>query len=251
MIFILDNYWLQKHGNEVIEYEDSFSPKLVGLVEKNDLSLAIADGATESSFASCWAKMLTRDFVRNPFLTLAELKDRARILANKLLLNINQKEMSWYAEEKAKLGAFSTFLGIKFIPYSASSGSWSAIGVGDTCFFQIRDDKLLTSFPILSSDDFNNSPDLISSNMLYNINIWENVKFCNNDWRTGDIFIFATDALSCWFLKKHEAEMKPWQTLLKLPKEINRQLCFSNWVSTCRNLAEIKNDDITLLILRV
>jgi len=257
MKFTLNYFSLQKLGNEEADYEDAFEPKRSGIIERSILSLAIADGATESSFASDWAKMLTRDFVRKPYSTIEVLKNRTRILSRDWHKVVNGKPLPWFIEEKIRLGAFTTFLGVRLTSFSKDtkqSGKWSAIAIGDSCIFQIRDDNLVYSFPISNSEEFTRTPALLSTNLNQNLILWKNklVKCCSKrDWRTGDFFILATDALACWFLTQYENNDKPWNTLLKFTKDPSPSNSFQTWIDEVRRSCLLKNDDVTLLILRL
>lgn len=53
-------FWLPKGGHSEEDYEDSFAFS----IQKR--RFAIADGATETSFAKQWAQSLVQAFVSNP-----------------------------------------------------------------------------------------------------------------------------------------------------------------------------------------
>jgi hypothetical protein len=262
MRFTLDHFWLPKFGNEQADYEDAFAPKSNGTIDQESLSLAIADGATESSFASDWAKMLTRAFVKEPFTNLETLQARTEILSNRWQTFVNRRPLPWYAEEKVRLGAFATLLGVKLASSRNglnNSGSWSAIAIGDTCLFQVRNDNLIRTFPISSAGEFGNSPTLLSSNLARNSRLWNNVRFQTEEWKTGDIFLLATDALACWFLSQHERNEKPWNILLGFTGDPAPSESFKSWTDKVRSSetrapgssSQLKNDDICLLLLKV
>src|SRR5205085_485746 len=133
------------------------------------------------------------------------------------------------AEEKAKAGAFATFLGItmwdpdqfkKTTLFEKAASlfrkhdppqvwKWRGIAVGDSCAFQIRDDKLITSFPISNAGEFNSRPILLCSNPANNTGVWPEVRIQEGDCKVGDLFILATDAVAKWFLDQYEAGGKP------------------------------------------
>lgn len=235
------------------EYEDAFAPRRRAHFDKREFAVAIADGASESIFASDWAKMLTFSFARNSFLTIDSLQKRTKIIAKRWYKKVYSQSLPWFTEEKIRLGAFSTFLGVKFMADAENLdelGHWSAIGIGDSCLFQVRNNELFHSFPISSSCQFSNSPILLSTNFNLNSRLWEEVKFNNNNICKKDIFILATDALSHWFLSLYEKKEKPWNILLKFLEIESPSKFFKEWVSDLRKDKKIKNDDITLLILR-
>lgn len=254
MRLTLNHFWLQKLGNEQADYEDAFAPKINGTIEQDGFSLAIADGATESSFASDWAKMLTRAFVKEPFTSIETLQARTEILSQRWHSFVNRRPLPWFAEEKVRLGAFATLLGVTLTSNSndsKQSGDWSAIAVGDSCIFQIRNDDLVCSFPLSSAAEFGSSPTLLSTNLSRNSQLWEQVKFHTANWSAGDLLMLATDALACWFLAQHENNEKPWNILLGFTEDSSPSNSFQTWVDNARRSSHVKNDDITLLILRL
>lgn len=254
MRFTLNHFWLPKFGNERADYEDAFAPKINGTIDQPSLSLAIADGASESSFASDWAKMLTRTFVKEPFTNIEALQVRTEMLSRRWQSFVNRRPLPWFAEEKARLGAFSTLLGLKLTSSFNSTyeeGSWSAIAIGDSCLFQIRNENLICSFPISDVSEFGNTPRLLSTNLTRNFQLWEFVKTHTADWKVGDIFLLATDALACWFLYEHKHNERPWNILLGFTEDSTPDESFKSWTDNVRRSLRLKNDDVTLLLLKL
>src|SRR5213083_2611429 len=94
-----------KRGNSVEEYEDAFAanPKAG--------RFAVADGASESSFASLWAKLLVEGFSHPP--PDADLRKRwLEPLRQRWSSEVEKLELPWYAEAKRSLGAAAAFLGL-------------------------------------------------------------------------------------------------------------------------------------------
>ncbi len=254
-------FWVPKLGNSTEEYEDAFA------YSTTDGMFAIADGATESSFADRWARDLVDSFVTKPpevngakvafpeWLTPMQQRWRA---------GIDWENLPWFAEEKAKTGAFATFLGLtiydpdllKRTTLFEKAASlfrkheppqvykWKAIAVGDSCMFQIRDDKLISSFPISNPGDFSSRPVLLCSNPVNNAGVWPEVKFEQGDCRNDDLFILATDAVAKWFLDQRDLGGKPWETLLA----IRSQMEFQDIVARLRNEKAMRNDDATIVL---
>jgi hypothetical protein len=254
-------FWVPKLGNSTEEYEDAFA---YSIAERH---LAIADGATESSYADRWAKDLVNEFIslpppveapQTPFPTwLAPMQQRWREA-------IDWENLPWFAEEKAKAGAFATFLGLTvFDPALARSASfierataflrkheeskvwrWKAVAVGDSCFFQIRDEKVITSFPLTKAEEFNSRPVLLCSNPANNTGVWPEVRYEQGDCKADDLFILATDAVAKWFLEQRQAGAKPWNTLARIGS--NQE--FQDFVARLRNEKSMRNDDTTVLL---
>ncbi len=254
MQFSIAQFHLPKFGNEKNEYEDAFAPKRHGRFECNSLSLAIADGASESSFAAEWAKMLTRAYVKEPFFNVPHLQSQIEKLADRWKSFVQRRPMPWFAEEKVRMGAFSTLLGIHLSEDSTDAmqtGKWSTIAVGDSCLFQVRGDILTESFPISKSSDFGISPTLLSSNDSKNKSVWDQVAFKAARWQIGDMFFLVTDALAFWFLSQHEHNERPWEILAGFVEDNNPIESFTTWVNNARASSTLKNDDVTLMIVKL
>lgn len=225
---------LHKDGNQPDEYEDAFAgnPK-VG-------RFAVADGASESSFASLWAKLLVEGFV-------AAREGRTTIgwmtpLHQRWSEAVDHLDLDWFAEEKRQLGAFATFLGLSF----KKNGRWKAEAVGDSCMFQLRDNSLCATFPVSQSADFGIRPKLIGSRSRDGLA--QAVQRFGR-WEKGDRFLLMTDALAQWFLCRDEEREKPWESLAKKFTEAEVSTAMTAHVEQLRRSGELKNDDITLLVI--
>lgn len=250
----LNRFSVHKAGNEPHDYEDAFAPKLNGQIQSDSISVAVSDGAGETSFAREWAKMLARAYVRERFTNIETLRNETDILAKRWHTFVNRRPLPWFAEEKVRLGAFATLLGVQCGSSSSGShesGQCSAIAIGDSCLFQVRNDALVSSFPLQHSTEFGNNPILLSSNPARNSQVWANVRLQSAEWKIGDAFFLATDALACWFLSEHERKERPWNILLGFTEDSNPYELFKAWADKLRLSSEMKNDDVTLLMLRV
>ncbi len=118
---------------------------------------------------------------------------------------IGAKDLPWFAREKLRNGSFATFAGVRFA--SDPSGEWEACSYGDACLFVVRNDAVLLSSPITSSEAFNNNPPLLAT--LADV-VPEHVRIVTGIAEPGDIFYLATDALAQWFLAQTERGEKPW-----------------------------------------
>lgn len=250
MSLYVQTFWLPKSGNTAEEYEDASecAPQMG--------RFAIADGATESSFAARWARSLVRAYVTTSSLDSAfetrGLQEWLEPLQREWHDTVNWEQLPWFVEEKARAGAFSTFLGLDFKLQDygcdlVTPCRWNAIAVGDSCLFQVRDDRLLIAFPLSGAKEFSNSPPLLSSNPVNNRRVWDEVLFIEGDHVPDDFFLLSTDALAHWFLAKYEAGEKPWTVL----SNINEQVDFEDFVTHLRQERLIRNDDTTLLTIRL
>ena len=240
-----------KAGNRTDECEDISMiayPAGEGLAR-----VALCDGASESAFAREWASILAHSFVRNTIdlRTLDELSlsEWLECCEDDWHAVVPWDRIPWHGEAKTRAGALSTLLGVTLSLGSAPTGNirWRGLAVGDSCLFVIRDDALWLSFPLDRPEQFGNSPSLICSNVNRNGSLWERVDLHEGTCLPGDLLMFASDALALWMLQKNQSGGKPWEELLRL----NSEAQWANWVEAQRNDRTLKNDDTTLVYLRV
>jgi hypothetical protein len=232
---------LPRHGNAADEYEDAFAAAPAAG------RFAVADGASESSFAAPWARLLVESFAAAP----PRRGDEAGWLAplsRDWADEVGRAPLPWYAEVKRDQGAFATFLGLVFGPPRRDrAGRWRAVAVGDSCLFRVRQDRLLRPFPVSRSADFGNRPDLIGSRSPAAAR-WRGAR---GRWRPGDRFLLMTDALARWFLAGTEAGARPWEALARLPTGPGAEAAFAGWVGDLRRDGALRNDDVTLICIDV
>jgi hypothetical protein len=221
---------MPKAGHAREEYEDACA----GNPETG--RFAIADGATESSFARTWAELLVKSYTRQEA-PWAEWLAVARASWQEAY---QERAFSWYAEDKFLEGAYATFLGLSF---QREQRRWQAAAVGDSCLFQVRALGMLEAFPVRHANSFGNQPGLLGSRKSSKESkhlSWE------GDWQNEDQLFLMTDALAQWFLHKTEDRRQPWEEISALTTQDD----FETWVSRIRAANQIRNDDVTLLIIR-
>ncbi|TVY05404.1 hypothetical protein [Paenibacillus cremeus] len=239
---------LPKSGNHKDEYEDAFNRGT--LVNKGTAyyRFAIADGASESSFADIWADLLASGYCNGKF-DSTQIQKSISKLSKAWKRQLNGKALPWYAQEKLHSGAFSTLAGITFRLTDAPSVAFDAVAIGDSCIAHIRSDKIIAFFPLGSIDDFHNRPVLISSNAVNNLHLTSFVKKWTGTAQAGDSFLLMTDALACWVLTRYEEDTS-------VIKKIHGLACEQDFI----NLVEVerqsirrdgsiylRNDDVTLV----
>lgn len=224
-------FQLPKAGHSVAEYEDAFAG------DPAQGRFAIADGASESAFADVWAQILVNAFVQTPgpwsgWLTAARERWSAQV---------QERQLSWYAETKFEEGAFAAMLGIAF-----AEGRWRAIAVGDCCLFQVRDRRLLCGFPLRHSREFGNRPSLLASRARQSAEPRTRRIHFQGDFHAGDVVFLMTDALAQWFLKEVEEGRQPWRDLQAIVAEEQ----FGAFIDNLREAKHLRNDDVTLVSIQ-
>lgn len=231
---------------------------------------AIADGAAESPYSSLWAQLLVEEFVRQserlPSWTswLPSLQERwsAQVTVYERWAAYTPQSVNgttpttekteaavpWYLEPGLMQGAFSTFLGLVI-----EGRSWYAVAVGDSCLFQVRQDEMIRAFPLTRAADFSNAPWLVGSRTSPIEVPHKNGLQQRGDCQPGDRLYLMTDALAHWFLLQAEADGKPWLAFEPLVYTAgdgaSAQQAFAAWIEQLRAARQLRNDDVTLLVI--
>ncbi|TML38440.1 MAG: hypothetical protein E6G27_14595 [Actinobacteria bacterium] len=250
----VSSLWLPRTGCGPAEYQDAFCPRVDGERSGPRLRFALADGATESLLSGRWADLLVRNYCRGPARQVAGVLDGAREIWNRQLLTYPQQRedagrpIQWFEERGLARGAHATFLGVQLSSGRAGSrrGAWSAVAIGDTCLFHLREGRLLASFPIDEAGLFSSSPPLVSSRRN---GAPDRTEAARGDWLKGDTFVMATDALARWFLQGAVAGRSPWSELASAVAA--GPAPFAEWVHERRSLREMADDDVTAVTVDV
>lgn len=233
----VEEYWLPKRGSTKEEYEDAIR------VNKRGLRFAVADGASESSFAGLWARLLVESFAqgrlcrRSPSTFPRDVSP----LRRQWQQEIRGRSLPWYAELKAAAGAFAAFVGLKV---RRSRKAWWAIAVGDCCLFLIRQGRLERAFPIESVEGFPSRPFLLHSLSTSGVDK-QLIHITEGDWQPGDTFLLMSDALATYFLTALASSQTP-DSLLSFDRTPQG---FISWITDLRDDHLIRNDDVSLVIV--
>jgi hypothetical protein len=124
----------------------------------------------------------------------------------------------------------------------ATKQGWRAVAVGDTCLLQLRPDhsgwRIVASFPLESSDEFESNPALVSSNTP---------KVATPRWASGllepaDVLVGATDAVGQWMLRDGSdvATCVAWD-----------EAALADMFTSLRMSQQMVKDDVTFVRLHV
>ena len=156
--FSVATFLAPKQGYEATECEDAVSYNL------RKARFSVADGATEGFASRYWARLLVRHWTlsEHPILTAEQLVAWASTLGSRFDLRWQGRKLPWFAEEKARSGAFAAFVGVSF---SESRGRlhWQAVAIGDACLIVRRQGAVVASFPLDDPDRFSSHPILLAS----------------------------------------------------------------------------------------
>jgi serine/threonine protein phosphatase PrpC len=231
----------QLHKRSSYEYkfiQDKFA------VSKDQKVFALADGTTQSFQSEIWAKIITDNFVNEPFFNSTELinsfKEYASVFKKtKFEFSSNPAKASL---EKAKLnkGGTSTFIGLKFI----TEKQIEIISCGDSNVFILKKDRKIKPFPFNNVNDLDSNNHFINTEQLIN-NVINDSFFQTNifEINEGDTVILATDAISRLILKN-----------INILIDLIKYETFEDFLSFCIKHWEnkgLEEDDITLIIIKI
>jgi hypothetical protein len=203
---------------------------------------AVADGAAESAESGLWAQLLVESFVHRPpeqpwptWLTPLQ-----RQWADAVRRPAGAEPLPWFLEGRYRDGAYATFLGLIL-----DGPRWFALGLGDSCLFQVRGERLEVAFPLTHSSQFDNNPWLVGSRAGPDETPLRQTRQLAGDCRPGDRLLLMTDALAHWFLSAVEAGTRPWLPLEALFAQPDA--FFTDWIGRQRADRQLRNDDTTLV----
>ena len=228
-----------KAGAEADEYEDAAHTRADG----GPVRAAVADGATESIFAADWARILVQAVTRGP-ITPAALREGIPDWRRAWAARRDEQAATapWYVQAKADDGAFATLLGLEV----HADGRWRAAAVGDCVLFHLRGAQLERSWPVSAPDAFTDRPALLCSRPHPEASVPERLRTTSGEWRRGDAFLLATDAVAAWLLRAHE---QPEASLTPAAARTWSAGAFREAVAAARTDGTLRNDDSTLLVL--
>jgi len=258
----VSTFWTPKRGGTQREYEDAFwvGPDGTGAgdLQLDALTVAIADGASESLLARRWAQRLVTSFGTMPDATtgaagfLAAYRTAAMGWDDEISAYLAERRardspIQWYEQPGLAKGAHSTVTALQFWGGQKDERArWAAAGLGDSCLFQVRDEGMLVSFPIADTAEFSYQPSLLPSRETEEDVVRRHICLRTGEWMAGDTFYLATDALAAWFLRSAAEDGRPWEPLRDLDT-VDADSDFPDWVEERRDRLEMHDDDTTLI----
>ncbi|NUT97445.1 MAG: hypothetical protein HOY78_36025 [Saccharothrix sp.] len=238
-----------KRGNTERECEDSGRVRHTG----GSVVAAVADGASESLLAGEWADLLTAslldatlDVFRDADRFAVALVDAGRAWRPWLDDYVAEREadgrpIAWYEQPKLDRGPHATVLAARF-----ADGRWDAAALGDSCLFQVRDNRLECAFPLTSPQEFDNSPPLVNAFTRDTALLARHVRTASGRTEPGDAFFLCTDAVAEWFLRETGRGGRPWRVLQGFATDHDG---FAAWLDEVRGEGLMRNDDVTVVHL--
>lgn len=223
------------------ECEDSLG------IRRDVQRFCVADGATEAYDSRRWARLLTKHWaLSSRLLTPDELTPWLCALGARLEKRWFRKPLPWYAEEKARGGAFSTFVGLAFVGETEGALSWQAIAMGDSCLIHRRSSEILRALPISDPEAFGYNPTLIPSNASKQDGIADSFIVAGGRAQPGDVFLLLTDAIAAWYLRTSTVDPPRTATLERL-LEADDLSGLEELISSERAERRLRNDDVAIV----
>lgn len=155
---------------------------------------------------------------------------------------IDWVNLKWNVLEKAKKGAYASFLGLEIRKnlLTKDGYAWRAVAIGDCCMFLIKNQKIIDSFPIKDSSLFGSMPSMLPSISTFNALGRYKIDVKEGKIKRGEIIILATDALAKWIIQQSRIS----RDLIFLD-DTKLNLYFEELIKN----GKLKNDDITFFRL--
>lgn len=206
----------------------------------------VADGATEAFDSRRWAKLLTRCWAANDrLLSKEEFEPWLAVLGSRFEQRWSRRTLPWYAEEKARSGAFAAFVGVAFLE-SDDCITWQAVALGDSCLVHMRNRAIVAALPISEPELFGYHPTLIPSNLQRQQGIGEHFTVSSGDVEQGDALLLLTDAIAAWYLRMAAEDRTRLDELHRILDESDFE-GFGQFIARERAEKTLRNDDVAIL----
>jgi hypothetical protein len=202
---------------------------------------ALSDGASVSFDSGPWAEILSRRFVESPNISQEWIKAAIEEYRSAY----DRENMSWAYQAAYDRGSFATLLGIISMP---NGRGLRVFAYGDTLLALIENGQLVRTIPYIRADEFDRSPNLISTSLIENHALdddaisesWHDLAIAMPDAPT---LLLMTDAIGRWLLDEPE------------PSRVGRLLnihepeAFATFIASERAQGRMRRDDSTLVVV--
>jgi hypothetical protein len=206
--------------------------------------LALSDGASESFDSRTWAQLIARKFTKEPEIGVGWLSEAVK----EYVASFDVSALSWSKQAAFDRGSFATLLGIQ---HFCEQGAIAVFAMGDTLAAFCDGAQLIETFPYVESEQFQQRPELFSTNSGLN-DCFGAQDFFARHHRTWSIdetrepeLLCMTDALAEWALRSMELGIPAWEKL----RGINEHCEMEALVSQERQAKTMRVDDTTLVRL--
>jgi len=203
---------------------------------------ALSDGASISFDSASWAQILVRRFCRDTRFS----RDWVTAAVAEFSKLYNRNDLPWMKQAAFDKGSFASLLGVQL---HDDARLVQILAIGDTVAVLCDGDDVVATFPYMKASEFDQSPQLLSTNPSENgfLGEWEKSDKLGCDWRFDRLkspaLLCMTDALGHWFLSRHEEGGIPIKTL----RAIKSFKTFVKFVKAERASGQLRTDDTSLV----
>ncbi|MFH8344009.1 hypothetical protein [Streptomyces sp. NPDC018045] len=242
---------------------------------RQPLTAGVCDGATESALAKDWARLLSRTAAEHAMERPEMLAGGAAFekfassavaqwgpwLAEYTRSRVAEgRPLKWYEHTKLADGAHATLLTVRVDPdpgpaarpagetdgAAGPAWQWRAAALGDSCLFQLRDDRLVQAFPVGAAAEFGTAPALFGSRNHDAGLLARRARFAEGRCGPGDRLFLMTDALAAWFLSAAD-QLSAVRQLLEYSGQPDDLAEFTRWLDGLRESRHLRNDDVAVV----
>lgn len=197
---------------------------------------ALSDGASVSFDSAAWAKILVGRYCQNPQFDRDWMNGAITEFANLY----DRESLPWMQQASFDRGTFASLLGVNHI----GAGAVNVLVVGDSIAVLCEGDHIVGSFPYTSPEQFEQRPQLLSTNAADNdfLDEIEPIRWNLAEYDRPAL-LCMTDALGQWVLAHRDEEPSPIATL----RRIKSSASFERFVTSEREAGRLRRDDTTLL----
>jgi hypothetical protein len=219
-----------------VEKTDGYPNEDARSISRRRGVFALSDGASVSFDSAAWAKILVRKYAQNPWFDRGWLSG-AITEFGKLY---DRETLLWMQQASFDRGSFASLLGVRHLGY----GVVHVLAIGDSIAVLCDGDRILNSFPYTSPAQFDERPQLLSTNPVAN-NFLDDIQSTRWNLREYErpALLCMTDALGQWVLAHRDEEPSPISVL----RRIKSLTGFKLFVADQRKTGRLRRDDTTLL----
>lgn len=242
---IISAFITHKKSERYSDCQDRFS------VNKDNKSIAVSDGMSQSYQQKIWASLLVESFTSGSMQTITEetfdtLRAKWHKKVLKFIDNLQKNPGQEYLVRMNKnsvaqrRSAAATLLGIRFDGYK-----WEGVVLGDTCLIELDDKNSVQAIHSSQDKEFDNYPDYIDSTTIHDKQKGQFRKICG-ELRAGHKILLVSDPFSNIF-----QDFKNGKTDLDIDELLNLKTHeeFCALVERWRAEKGMTNDDSTLVIV--
>lgn len=202
---------------------------------------AVSDGASVSFDSAAWSRLLVRHYAQHPEFDAAWL-DAAIGEYAKLY---DRDALPWMQQAAFDRGSFASLLGIR----DCGGERIAILAVGDSLAVLCDGDRILATFPYTVPEEFDQRPQLLSTNPAENRFLDEPGRLAQLgcEWDLGPLedpaVLCMTDALGRWLIEAKDRKPSPVARL----RAIGKPRAFAHFVAGERAAGRLRRDDTTLL----